>query len=166
MRLQLCMSCQTAPLIECEEGHHCRRKTHGGLFCAFMQCQGPLRDRVRNQSFAVTICFGHNKQCSQFQAKTSTCRRFSWGHRASQTLSAVSPTACCFLSKFATSSAKAGASLRLRAMLYPVAGCTRFAAAPKAVIGCWATGKGPPTGMKDHSSSCIFLTWSVPTQLT
>lgn len=64
----------------------------------------------------------------------STWRRFSCGHSACHTLSARRSTSSLFrCSRRATSRAKAGASRRLRAMLYPVAGCTRLAAAPKAV---------------------------------
>ena len=55
-------------------------------------------------------------------------------------------------------SARPGASRRLRAMLYPVAGWTRFAAAPNAVTAWCATGRGPPTGMYDHSSSMTRVT--------
>ncbi len=92
----------------------------------------------------------------------STCRCFSAGQSARHTSWAVWPTGWSRLRMAATASAMAGASRRLRAMLYPVAGCTRLAAAPNAVTVWCATGSGPPTGMYDHSSSITRVTWGSP----
>lgn len=84
---------------------------------------------------------------NNFSESLLTWRRFSAGQSESHTAAAVARTGSRRRSTAATSRARPGASRMLRAIEYPVAGCTKLAAAPNAVAVWLPSGSGPPTGM-------------------